>query len=145
MIRRPPRSTLFPYTTLFRSLTNALKYSDEDQPVQVSLQRQGDQVKVSVRDHGPGLSAEQQEYIWERFQRVPDIEVHSSSYHSHAGLGLGLYISKTIIEQHQGQVGVDSIPGEGSTFWFTLPLAHNTASEANSSDDTSPLGDSWQE
>ncbi len=121
---------------LMNYLTNALKYSDEDQPVQVSLQRQADQVKVSVRDHGPGLSPEQQEYIWERFQRVPDIEVHSSSYHSHAGLGLGLYISKTIIEQHQGQVGVDSIPGEGSTFWFTLPLARNTASEANSSDES---------
>lgn len=117
-------------------LTNALKYSDEDQPVQVSLQKQGDQVKVLVRDHGPGLSAEQREHIWERFRRVPDIEVHSSYFHSNEGLGLGLFISKTIIEQHSGQVGVDSTPGEGSAFWFTLPLTHEAASEANSSDES---------
>ena len=117
-------------------LTNALKYSDEDQPVQVSLQSQGDQVRVSVRDHGPGLSTEQRAYIWERFKRVPDIEIHNSYYHSNAGLGLGLYISKTIIEQHSGQVGVDSTPGEGSTFWFTLPLINEAASEANNSDES---------
>ncbi|HEX6478676.1 MAG TPA: ATP-binding protein [Ktedonobacteraceae bacterium] len=117
-------------------LTNALKYSDEDQPVQVSLQSQGDQVRVSVRDHGPGLSTEQRAYIWERFKRVPDIEIHNSYYHSNAGLGLGLYISKTIIEQHSGQVGVDSTPGEGSTFWFTVPLINEAASEANNSDES---------
>ena len=117
-------------------LTNALKYSDEDQPVQVSLQKQGGQVRVLVRDHGPGLSAEQRAYIWERFRRIPDIEVHSSYFHSNEGLGLGLFISKTIIEQHSGQVGVDSTPGEGSAFWFTLPLTHEAASEANSSDES---------
>ena len=117
-------------------LTNALKYSDEDQPVQISVQGQGDQVKVSVRDHGPGLSAEQQVHIWERFRRVPDIEVHSSYFHSNAGLGLGLFISKTIIEQHSGQVGVDSTPGEGSSFWFMLPLTGEAASEANSNDES---------
>lgn len=117
-------------------MTNALKYSREDQPVQVSLQKQEDQVKVSVRDYGPGLSVEQQQYIWERFQRVPDMEVQSSSYHSNAGLGLGLYICKTIIEQHHGQVGVDSHGGEGSTFWFTLSLSDDAASEANRSSES---------
>ena len=112
-------------------ITNALKYSREDQPVEVNLQKQEDQVKVSVRDYGPGLSAEQQQYIWERFQRVPDMEIQSSSYHSNAGLGLGLYICKTIIERHRGQVGVDSNAGAGSTFWFTLPLNNDVAGEAN--------------
>ena len=117
-------------------LTNALKYSSEDRPVQVRLQEQENEVKVSVRDYGPGISTEQQEYIWERFRRVPEMEIQSRSHLSNAGLGLGLYISKTIIEQHHGQVGVDSIPGEGSTFWFTLPLAPDARGEANSQEES---------
>jgi signal transduction histidine kinase len=61
--------------------------------------------------------------VWERFYRVPDVEVLSRPQSAMAGMGLGLYISKTIIEQHHGQVGVRSTPNEGSTFWFSLPLA----------------------
>jgi signal transduction histidine kinase len=72
-----------------------------------------------VRDHGPGLAPEEQERIWERFYRVEGIEVQSGTG---VGLGLGLHISRIIIELHHGQVGVQSVPGQGSTFWFTLPL-----------------------
>ena len=79
----------------------------------------GDAAHVDVRDYGPGLSPEEQERIWERFHRAPGVEVRSGSG---VGLGLGLYISKTIIEAHQGQVGVQSTSGAGATFWFTLPL-----------------------
>jgi len=100
-------------------LTNALKYSAEDQPVEVGLETAGDVARLWVRDHGPGLSLEEQERIWERFHRVPGVEVRSGSG---VGLGLGLYISRTIIEAHQGHVGVQSAPGAGATFWFTLPL-----------------------
>ena len=74
--------------------------------------------RVSVRDRGPGLTPEQQQRVWERFyqaaapgKRGPD-----------RGLGLGLAIARAIIEQHHGQVGVESAPGRGSTFWFTVPL-----------------------
>jgi signal transduction histidine kinase len=74
---------------------------------------------VWVRDQGPGLPAGEQALIWERFHRVPGVEVQSGSG---VGLGLGLHISRTIIEAHQGQVGVQSTPGAGSTFWFMLPL-----------------------
>ncbi len=101
-------------------LTNALKYSEEDQPVEVSLEIEADAARLWVRDHGPGLPLEEQARVWERFHRAPDVEVRSGSG---VGLGLGLHISKTIIEAHQGQVGIQSVPGAGATFWFTLPLA----------------------
>jgi signal transduction histidine kinase len=101
-------------------LTNALKYSKADRPVQVRLDVTGGQARVRVRDRGPGLAPDQHERVWERFIRVPGIEVQSGSG---IGLGLGLHISRTIIERHGGQVGVDSELGVGSTFWFTVPLA----------------------
>jgi signal transduction histidine kinase len=105
-------------------LTNALKYSPADRPVTVGLevgpQGKAQQARVWVRDEGPGLQPDDQERIWERFQRAPGIEVQSGTG---AGLGLGLHISRTIIELHHGQVGVQSMPGQGSTFWFSLPLA----------------------
>jgi len=106
-------------------LTNALKYSNEDRPAQVSLRLEGEEARVSVQDEGPGLSPDEQEHIWERFHRVHGVEARNSSFGSSGGLGLGLYISKTIIEQHGGRVGVESAPDQGSTFWFTLPLAHS--------------------
>jgi signal transduction histidine kinase len=101
-------------------LTNALKYSPTDRPVAVGLQQGAQQARVWVRDDGPGLPKEEQAHVWERFHCVPGIEVQSGTG---AGLGLGLHISRTIIELHHGQVGVQSAPGQGATFWFSLPLA----------------------
>ncbi len=101
-------------------LTNALKYAPKDRPVQVRLRVEAGQAQVSVSDQGPGLPPEEHSRVWERFHRVSGITVQSGSG---VGLGLGLYICRTIIERHQGQVGVQSAPGEGATFWFRLPLA----------------------
>ncbi len=105
-------------------LTNALKYSEPHAPVSVNVAHEHLHehlyARVSVRDQGPGLSKEQQEHIWDRFYRVPGIEVKSGSG---VGLGLGLHICSTLIERQGGQVGVQSTPGHGSIFWFTLPLA----------------------
>lgn len=101
-------------------LTNALKYSPEDQPVVVGLEVHDHLARCWVRDSGPGIAPVEQAHLWERFYRVPGIQVQSGSG---VGLGMGLAISRTIIERHGGQVGVLSTPGEGSTFWFTVPLA----------------------
>jgi signal transduction histidine kinase len=101
-------------------LTNALKYAPPDRPVEVGVQTMPQHARVWVRDEGPGLPPEEQERVWERFHRVTGIEVQSGTG---VGLGLGLHICRTIIERHQGQVGVESTPGVGSTFWFTLPNA----------------------
>ena len=100
-------------------LTNALKYAPVDQPVSVRLEVTGTVARVSVRDLGPGLTPEQQHRVWERFYQVAAPEHQGPD----GGLGLGLAIARAIVEQHQGQVGVESAPGQGSTFWFTLPLS----------------------
>lgn len=100
-------------------LSNALKYTRQEKPITVSLSVENTIARVAVHDEGPGLSAEQQQNLWQRFYRAPGIEVQQSS---HIGLGLGLYICRTIIHQHGGEVGVESQPGQGATFWFTLPV-----------------------
>lgn len=101
-------------------LTNAFKYSPPDRAIQVQLSVEEDlMARVSVGDQGSGLTLEQQQRVWDCFYQVDDARFQSSS----GGLGLGLYIVRTIIAQHQGQVGVESRPGQGSTFWFMLPLA----------------------
>ena len=104
-------------------ISNALKYSDSSQSVRVTVSIEGDQAQVAVSDNGVGIPEAELEHIWERLYRVAGIEHQSGS---RVGLGLGLYISRDIIERQGGQVGVRSTPGRGSTFWFSLPLAHST-------------------
>jgi PAS domain S-box-containing protein len=117
-------------------LANALKYAPPDRPIEVSLRVEEMQARVGVRDEGPGLAPSVQKRVWERFYKAEEIRPQTGSS---VGLGLGLYISKIIVEQHGGLVGVVSDPGQGSTFWFTLPVdSRSRSGQASGSDVPSP-------
>lgn len=108
-------------------LSNALKYAVATKPISIRLENTGLNAMLSVIDRGPGLPKAEQQQIWQRFYRVEEIEVQNGS---DIGLGLGLYLNETIIQKHQGQIGVESQPGQGSRFWFSLPLAMPTHPES---------------
>lgn len=100
-------------------LSNALKYSPPDCPVTLILRQEGDKAIFAVRDEGSGIPAEELPYIFDRFYRVPGVEVKSGSA---VGLGLGLYICREIVERHGGHIWAESTPGFGSIFSVSLPL-----------------------
>jgi signal transduction histidine kinase len=102
-----------------RYLTNALSSSPADQSVSVQLTVEGSVARVSVHDQGPALSAEEQERIWERFYHAKRTAIQ---HELDLSLGSGFYLSRAFIERQQGSVGVQSAPGCGATFWFTLPV-----------------------
>ncbi|HEY7020068.1 MAG TPA: PAS domain-containing sensor histidine kinase [Ktedonobacterales bacterium] len=105
-------------------LSNAIKYSPDISVITTRLEVYGNKAIVSVQDEGPGLPWTEQSRVWEMFHRAPGINVQSATAKA-ASLGLGLHVCKQIIELHHGQVGVESVEGQGSTFWFSLTLFAN--------------------
>jgi two-component system CheB/CheR fusion protein len=101
---------------LMNLVSNAVKYSKESTEITIRAYNHHEVVRVSVTDVGIGLSQEQMEKIFERFYRVEDKQFLTS------GLGMGLYISSEIINTHKGKIGVESELGNGSTFYFELPM-----------------------
>ena len=101
---------------LINLLSNAIKYSPLSNEVGVHLAVLAGFVKVSVADHGVGIRREEHRKIFERFYRVEDVQQH------YQGIGIGLYVCSQIILEHKGTLWVESEPGQGSVFNFTLPV-----------------------
>ena len=106
-------------------LANALKFG-AGKPVDIQVSDEGPWVSIAVKDHGIGIPPEARERIFERFERA----VSSRKY---GGLGLGLFLTRQIVESHGGTIHVESHPGEGSTFVLQLPVRHQPAAGAAAS------------
>ena len=107
-------------------LSNAIKFSDPGGTVQLKARTSGDYVEFEVRDQGRGIPAEKRESIFERFHQVD-----ASDSRRKGGTGLGLAITRSIVQQHGGRIWVESQPGSGSAFFFTIPHAHTGVQRSN--------------
>ncbi|MFZ9595609.1 MAG: ATP-binding protein, partial [Bdellovibrionia bacterium] len=106
------------YEVISNLIDNALKYSPASSPIEIELAVPSSHtVRVSIGDQGPGIPAERWQALFQPFERGS-----SAGESAHAGLGLGLYICKKIIELHEGIIGLESTVGQGSTFFFELPV-----------------------
>jgi len=107
---------------VFRNLLgNAAAYAAGGTPIELEVRADGDEeVRFTVRDQGVGIDPEHHEVLFRPFSRVPGPATDAVR-----GSGLGLYISRQIVEAHAGRIGFESEPGVGSEFWFTLRKAQS--------------------
>ncbi|MGA2501584.1 MAG: HAMP domain-containing sensor histidine kinase, partial [Tepidisphaeraceae bacterium] len=103
---------------LYNLMSNAIKFSPDKGNIELSAVREGeDRIRITVKDEGPGIADEKQLVIFEKFRQID-----GSHTREHSGTGLGLAISKELVGLLGGSIGVESVPGSGSTFWVVLPI-----------------------
>ncbi len=110
---------------LLNIVDNAVKYSKDKGRVEINLEQTNGMAKLSIQDHGIGMTADEQTMIFDRFFRTDTARAHAQK-----GTGLGLAICKWIAESHQGQIQVNSTPGQGSCFTILLPLHNQTSTKS---------------
>jgi signal transduction histidine kinase len=110
---------------LYNLINNGINYAGEDKTVIVRQECRDGKVRISVIDHGVGISEDQIPLIWDRYYKVD--RVHKRAV---VGTGLGLSIVKTVLERHRAAYGVDSQVGQGSTFWFELDVDNSDGEQA---------------
>lgn len=96
-------------------LGNAIKFTPEGGEIRLRAEKRAGDLLLSVSDNGPGMPPEQTDHVFDRYWQARGT--------AHQGAGLGLAIAKSIVQAHGGQVGVDSVPGHGTTFYAKLPCA----------------------
>ena len=101
---------------MYNLLSNAAKFSPQGEMVEIGYRVDGQQLRVSVTDHGRGIPLEYQDKIFDKF-----FQVEATSKQARTGTGLGLSISQRIIQQMGGRIWVDSVPGR-TTFWIEIPM-----------------------
>lgn len=124
----------------FNLLDNAIKFSPSGGPIRIHMEAGEEEIIVSLTDPGMGIPPQKLETIFQKFHRL-DGDDSRETY----GYGLGLYITKALVEAHGGKIWVASVEGEGSTFSFTLSLAGRTTDSRGVSLQASPLGFSKEE
>jgi len=111
-------------------ISNAIKFSSHGGTVKMAAQAEGDFVRISVSDEGIGISDQQMPHLFQRFRRL-----HENEQKRISGTGVGLFLCKHLVEAHGGTIEVESEPGAGSTFSFTIPIAD--ADQQGQSEDAS--------
>ncbi|MFP4548331.1 MAG: response regulator [Fidelibacterota bacterium] len=100
-------------------ISNAIKFTDSNTNVSIKIKPYKEMYKILITDRGTGISKEHQKFIFEKFEQVSGEGDNIKQYST----GIGLYFCKLAVEAQKGNIGVESKPGKGSTFWFTLPRA----------------------
>ncbi|WP_249978700.1 ATP-binding protein [Vreelandella olivaria] len=101
---------------LLNLLSNAIKYNREHGTIHIGIEQLGDELRIGITDSGCGIAPARHHELFEPFNRL------DAEYGTIEGTGIGLAITRELVERMQGRIGVESQPGQGATFWFTLPI-----------------------